>query len=424
MDSQETGQPLTGKAGFYYGYIIVICTFISMISIYSLPFSYGIFFKPMATELNWNRTVTSGAYSLSRIVAGLLSIATGWLIDKKGSRLFLFACGVLCGIGFLLLSRIDAVWQLYIVYGVIIGAGTSIFTPVVATVAKWFVRRRTLMTGIVISGVGVATLVGPPLANLLISTYGWRFSYVISGATIAIVTIMAAQFMKRDPHEIGQVALGGTGDEEERTKSLNDAFSLGEAASTRQFWIFFLMSIGYAFCYMSILIHIAPYITDLGISSTAAANVLATVGGATVVGLVVMGNIGDRIGNDKTIIIGWVLMSLAMLLLLFIQEIWLFYLFAVIFGFAFSGISSQRPPIVAIMFGVRSHGLILGAIDNSYMLGAALGPILDGYVFDVTGSYRIAFLISAAIAVMGLVLAIVLKPIINQTRKRPHFTRS
>jgi MFS family permease len=415
-DNHEPGQLPANKGGFYYGYIIVLCAFIGMVAILSLPFSYGIFFKPMATELSWNRTVTSGAYSLSLIVAGLVSIAMGWLIDKMGARIVLVFCGVFSGIGFLLLSRIDAVWELFLVYGIIIGASTSIFSPMVATVAKWFIRRRTLMTGIVISGVGVATLIGPPIANMLISIYGWRLSYVITGVILAIVAIVAAQFMRRDPQQIGQVALGATDDEEESVKSQNDAFSLRQAACTRQFWIFFVMSICYSFCYMSTIVHIAPYITDLGISSTAAANVMATIGGATILGMVVMGNAGDRIGNEKTIIIGWALMSLAMVLLLFIKEAWLFYLFAVLFGLAFAGISSQRPPIVAMMFGVRSHGLIFGAIDNSYTIGAAVGPVLDGYIFDATGSYLFAFLASAAIAVCGLILSISLRPIITGTR--------
>jgi len=387
-----------------------------MVAILSLPFSYGIFFKPMSMELSWNRTVTAGAYSISLIVAGLVSIAMGWLIDKTGARIVLLICGVLSGTGFLLLSRIDAVWQLYLVYGVIIGASTSIFSPMVATVAKWFVRRRTLMTGIVISGVGVATLMGPPIANMLISVHGWRLSYVISGVILAIVAIVAAQFMRRDPQQIGQVALGVTDDEEKYVKSLPDALSLREAACTRRFWIFFVMSICYSFCYMSIIVHIAPYITDLGISSTTAASVMATIGGITIVGLVIMGNVGDRIGNEKAIIIGWVLMSLAMVLLLFIKEAWLFYLFAVLFGLAFAGISSQRPPIVAMMFGVRSHGLIFGAIDNSYTIGAAIGPVLDGYIFDATGSYLFAFLMSAAIAILGLILALSLRPMITRTQ--------
>jgi MFS family permease len=414
MDNYESSKPPTSYPSFYYGYIIVLCAFISMLAIYSLPLSYGIFFKPMATELKWNRTIVSGAYALSRIVGGVVTIAMGWLIDKMGPRIVLIICGLLCGIGFSLLSRIDTVWHLYIVYGVIIGFGSSVFAPMVSTVTKWFVQRRTLMTGIVISSLGIAMLVGPPISNLLISVYGWRLAYLIAGPTIGVVTIAVAQFMRRNPQQLGQAALveennGGGG-----SKSLNITYSLREAVNTRQFWIFFAMSICYAFCFLAVIVHLAPHMTDLAFSSTTAANVVATIGISSVIGLVLMGYIGDKIGNRKTIIIGYGFFSVAMSLLLFTKEIELLYLIAIMVGIAYAGVASQRPSIVAIMFGVKSHGLIFGAIDNSFMIGAAIGPISAGYLFDATGNYLLAFQVSTTIAVIGLILSIIL----NKTMTR------
>ena len=127
--------------------------------------------------------------------------------------------------------------------------------------------------------------------------------------------------------------------------------------------------------------------------------------------------IGDRIGNKKTCIIGFVLLILSMLLLLFIKEIWLFYLFGFIFGLAIACITSQRPPIVATMFGVKSHGLINSTLDNSYMIGAAIGPITAGYIFDTTGSYLYAFLTSTAVVIAGLILLILLQTEIIRKRQ-------
>lgn len=412
--NQEPEQLPAPKPGFYYGYIIVLCAFISMVAILILPYSYGVFFKPMAAELGWNRTIVSGAYSLSRIVAGLMSIALGWLIDKTGARLVLIICSLISGLGFLLVAQIDAIWQLFLVYGVIIGLGSGVFAPMVSLVAKWFVQKRAAMTGIVISGLGVATLVGSPATNLLVSAYGWRLSYVISGLVVAVIVIIAAQFMRRDPHQTGQIAYGEKHGDEKRVE-LTENFSLRRALATSQFWIFFLMSFCYAFCYMGMTIHIVPYVTDLGISATIAANILATIGGTIVVGLFLMGAVGDKIGNERTIIIGFTLMSVAMIMLLFIKEVGLFYLFAVIFGMAMSGISSQRPPMVAMMFGVKSHGLIFATIDNSFMLGAAVGPLLAGYIFDITGSYLSVFLLNIALALLGLILIISLRLKITRT---------
>src|SRR4030042_6212150 len=120
MNNREPDQPTTGKARFYYGYIIALCAFISMVAIYLLPFSYGVYFKPIASELGWSRTVVSGAFSLSRIIGSMMSIALGWLIDRMGAKIVLVICGVASGLGYFLLSQIDMVWQLYLVYGLIL----------------------------------------------------------------------------------------------------------------------------------------------------------------------------------------------------------------------------------------------------------------------------------------------------------------
>ncbi len=371
-----------------------------------LPFSYGVYFKPMAAELGWNRTAVSGAFSLSRIVGSVMAIIFGLLIDRRGARLVLILCGLVCGIGYLLISRIDALWQLYVVYGILIGAGISIFAPMVSTTAKWFAKRRAMMIGIVISGVGVATLIGPPLNTLLILNFGWRLSYILAGSAIAILIIIMAQFMRPEPVETRKDLSPESKIIESRALIQEVSFTLREAIATRQFWTFFLMSFCYAFCNMGMTIHIVPHITDIGISATTAAYVLGTIGGVNIVGLILMGFVGDRIGNKTTVIIGFILMSLASLILLFIKEVWLFYTFAVIFGFATAGIAPQRGPLVASMFGIKSHGLIFSVSDSSFMLGAATGPLLAGYIFDLNNSYSTAFMVTALVSIIGLGLIV------------------
>ena len=417
MNTGAPAQP-DGKAGFNYGYVIVICAFVSLVAVYLLPFSYGVYFKPMAAELGWNRTVVSGAFSLSRIVGSVMSIVFGLIVDKRGAKLVLICCGLICGIGYILLSGIDAVWQLYVAYGILIGAGVSIFAPMVSITSKWFVRRRSMMVGIVISGVGVATLIGPPLNTLLILDHGWRLSYIIAGAAVALLIIIMAQFMRREPVELRETSDSTVADTVNTAPVPGSSFSLREAIVTRQFWIFFLMSFCYAFCNMGLTIHIVPHITDVGISATTAAYVLGTIGGVNVVGLTLMGFLGDRIGNKTTVILGFILMSLSTLLLLFIKEVWLFYLFAVIFGLATAGIAPQRGPLVAAMFGIKSHGLIFGASDSSFMFGAALGPLLAGYIFDLTGGYAAAFVVTAVVALLGLGLIISLNLKVNRSDEK------
>ena len=124
-----------------------------------------------------------------------------------------------------------------------------------------------------------------------------------------------------------------------------------------------------------------------------------------------MGTASDRIGPRLAIMIGLILVTLSLAWLLVAQEAWMLYLFAVVFGFAHAGMGSSQSPLAARLFGLRSHGVILGFIDVSFDVGAAIGPFLTGYIFDITGSYQSAFLVCVAISIVGLVLTALLKPI-------------
>ena len=394
----------------FYGYIIVIISFFIMMVILGLHASFGIFFKPMLTDLGWTRAVTSGAFSLSLIMHGLLGIVLGGLNDRFGPRLVMTVCGLFSGIGYMLMSQVHSVWQLYLFYGIIIGIGCSIFVPLLSTVARWFVRRRSMMTGIVVAGSGVGMLIVPPVINRLISAYDWRISFLILGIIILFIVVLSSQFLKRDPAGVGQVAFGETNSVEESLDSENRAFTLKEAVLTRQFWMLFVVMMSYGFCFFSIQVHIAPYITDTGISAAGAANILAATGGAAIVGQTVLGSIGDRIGNKQAFFIGVVLLGIAGFGLMQTKALWSFYLFACILGLAFGDLSTQESPIVAWLFGLESHGLIFGFFSFSFTIGAAIGPVLFGHIFDTTGSYQFAFLICILISIISIILTICLKP--------------
>ena len=166
MARQVIRQPHGGKPEFFYGYIVVVAAFLIMVAIFGLYYCFGIFFDPMLLEFGWTRAMTSGAFSLSMVVYGLLNVAVGGLTDRFGPRMVVTICGLLIGLGYLLMSQISAVWQLYLFYGVIIGAGMGgSFIALLSSVARWFVKRRGMMTGIVMAGIGIGTLIGPPVAS-------------------------------------------------------------------------------------------------------------------------------------------------------------------------------------------------------------------------------------------------------------------
>jgi MFS family permease len=364
------------------------------------------------TEFGWTRAMTSGGFSLSWIVHGLLGVIMGRLTDRIGPRLVLTICGFLLGLGYLLMSQISAVWQMYLFYGVIIGAGMGgSWVPIVSTVARWFAKRRSMMTGIVMTGVSIGTLITPPVASRLISAYDWRISFIIAGSVVLVVVVLVAQLLKRDPTQVGQRPYGENETENQEQVLETYSLSLREAVHTKQFWLTSGIFFGIGFCAYTMMTHIVLHAIDLGFSSITAANILATIGGLSIVGRVVLGSVADRIGNRQVFIIGFILMSASLFWLVPVKEVWGLYLSAVIFGFAF-GCATSESPLVAELFGLSSHGLILGVINLiGFTFGAAVGPFIAGYIFDMTNTYKLAFIVCAAVGIAALILTVLLRPI-------------
>ncbi len=399
------------KPKFFYGYIVVLAAFVIMVVMWGGIYSFGVFFTPLLTEFGWTRAETSGAYSLFMVLHGLFCIVTGRLNDRFGPRIVITTCGFFLGLGYLLMSRINTIWQLYLVYGVIIAIGMSGgFVPLVSTVTRWFVKRRGLMTGIAVAGIGAGTMIMPPVASWLISSYGWRTSYIVIGSIALVLIILAAQFVRRDPTQMGQLPYGADKVKEESLNLEAGALSLRETIHTKQFWTFCVIWAFFAFCVHAIMVHIVPHAIDMRISAASAASILTIIGGLSIAGRVIMGGVSDRIGNKLALIICFILILIALFWLLAAKELWMLYLFAVVFGFAYGGHVPLVSPIVADLFGLRAHGLILGVVIFVGAIGAAMGPLLAGHVFDITSSYRLAFLACVALSVVGLILISQLRP--------------
>jgi len=415
VDNKEDCQLQKAGPGFFYGYIVVVVSFLILIMTLGLFMVFGVFFKPLQDEFGWSSALTSGAFSIafsiSVIVQGSLSILMGGLTDRLGPRLVVTLCGLLLGLGYLLMSQINAAWQLYLFFGVIIGIGMSgVWIPPLSTIARWFVRRRGMMTGIAVAGAAVGTLIGSPISSRLINTYGWRLSYVILGGALLVIVILTAQFLRRDPTQVGQFPYGGKNAKEPELEPETKSFSFQEAVRTIQFWLFIFMFFCFGFCMDGAMVHIVPHAIELGIPSITAANMLAISFGISIIGNFTLGSLGDRIGSRQIFIIGFILMAAALFCLMLARDLWLLYLFALVFGIAFGGLGTSESPLVAWLFGLSSHGLIFGFALLGFNCGAAAGPFVTGYIFDITGSYRYEFLVSACVGIIGLILSSTLKP--------------
>ena len=399
------------KPKFFYGYTVVIAGFLILVLMYGTLYSFGVFFAPLLTEFGWTRAITSGAYSLCFLLSGVVAIAAGRLNDKFGPRAVMSCSGLLLGIGYFLMAKIATIWELYLCYGVIVGVGMGGgIAPSLSTVARWFVKRRGLMTGMTIAGTGTGTLVTPLIANWLISTYHWRTSFTIIGIAVFILIVGLAQLLIRDPGRKG-LSPYGAGTPADRSNLDAAGLSLQEAVRTAQLWILFVIYVFAGFFVQVIIVHIVIHATGLGISPVSAASVLSVAGVGSLVGRIMGGGVSDRFGNKPAIIAALILAGAGFIWLLVARELWMLYIFAVIFGLAYGEILCMMSLLPAQLFGLRSQGVILGIIIFASTIGGGIGPVVAGRIFDITGSYQVALMICVAVACVGLILAIFIRPI-------------
>jgi MFS family permease len=390
--------------------IVALGLFINMVLGGTL-YTFSVFFEPLSTEFGWTRAVTSGAFSLYMILHGFLYIVTGKMNDKLGPRIVMSLCGLLMGLGYMLMALTGEIWHIYLFYGVIIAVGMSGgYVPLTSTVTRWFTgnSKRGLMVGISVAGVGLGTMIFPPLARWLIDSYGWRTSYVVIGIAVLVIIMSTAQFLKRAPEQINV-----NSDNTSNIDTQQQGFTLRKAVKTRQFWLITIAYFGFGLILQAVMVHIVMHVTGLGISATTAATMFIVIGGASVCARISLGSLADRIGNRSIVIGSFIMLAIAVLWLLIAKEMWMLYLFAAIFGFGYGGMVASQSPIVADLFGMRSHGVILGLIVSTITFGSAIGPVMAGAIYDASSSYTAAFIVCVVFAVMGIILSLLLRPVSN-----------
>jgi len=405
------GQGDNVGARYFYGYNIVGAGFaIQAVSIGAL-FAYGVLFKEFQTEFGWSRATISGASSLAFFVMGAAGILAGRINDRIGPRILIALSGVSLGIGYLLLPYMQKPWQLYLFYGLLVGVGYSTHDVItMSTVARWFVKRRGMMSGIVKVGTGCGQLVVPLIATVLIGAIGWRYSCFIIGATALAALVAVAQVMRRDPHSAGLLPDGGSGAPEGTFMPVDEGgFSLHEASRMRQFWTLCFAEFAIFSCLLTIIVHIVPHSRDLGVSPTIAAGVLSTIGGVSMLGRITIGTVNDAIGGKRSLITCFIILICGLVWLQLSHKAWMLFLFAILYGFAHGGFFTVMSPTVAELFGTGSHGLLFGIVLFSGTLGGAIGPLMAGRIFDLTESYRLVFFILTAMAVFGFILITTLR---------------
>lgn len=410
----------TTRKKFFYGYIIVVAGFFVWFFGYGTG-QFGVFFKPLVNEFGWSRADTALAQSLNMIVMAGVTVVMGWLTDRIGPRMVVSIFGPFLGVCFLLMAHISALWQFHLNYALLAGIGGSVLAvPIMATVSRWFIKKRGIMSGIVQSG-NISSAFFAPFTAYLIVNNGWRNTYIINGTICFVGLLIAGLFLIRDPTDIGQLPDGATGTPYTATtkgeKTPVSGLSLKEAVSTSQFWVVAGLFFSFGFCRDAFIAHTAPHVQDLGFSLTDAANVLAVLSAFSFVGRMSMGRVSDVIGARKALMMSEISTTVALILGLIMHSLWGLYIYAAIFGFGWGAQAVNRFSVSADAFGLASAGLIMGVLRIAESLAGAFGTWFAGWVYDTVGNYQPVFWVGIIISLMSISIVPTLQLISSKQKK-------
>ncbi len=402
------------KDKLFYGWWVVLAFFVITIIAFGARFSFGVFFKPLASEFGLTRAETSGIYSAYMLLCCVFAIVSGWGADKFRPRILFSLMGLFLGLSLILTSQAQSLQQLFLAYSLFLAAGTGgVYGVSVSTIIRWFDSKRGLAIGLTTSGVGLGTVVMAPFATYLIAHVGWRMSFMVMGIIAWLLIIPMAMLLKKDPREMGLLPYGvetnggETGGSNLRGSSAATGLSLSRAFKTRNFWCLGFSWILTPLCLYMAVTHIVPHGTDMGIPAMKAATILSLIGAMNIPGRLVVGNISDSAGRKVTAMVCALFLAGAVIGLIYLKDLWMFYLFAAVFGFFFGGISTSTTAMIGDIFGLHSIGVIMGTMSACWALGGAIGPFIGGLVYDMWSNYSLAFSISAAaMMIVTLLLAL------------------
>lgn len=384
----------------HYAWIILVVTFIGLLSAAGVRNAPGVIMKALEGELGWARTEISLSIAVSLVIFGLGAPLGGIALNRFGPRRMMLAGLLLITLGLLPMAQMTDLWQLYVWWGVLIGLGTGAISGTVgATIAsRWFNQHRGVVLGIFSAAAAAGQFIFLPLLIQINLGQGWRAVLLTLAAISAIAGVVILFFMRDRPEDIKLSAYG-----QAAAATLTDTrqTSMREALKTRDFWLlaasFFVC--GYTTNGM-IGTHLLPHAVEHGFAEVEMSGALALMGVMNIIGSLISGYLCERYDNRLLLACYYGFRGLSLMALPFILEMQGMFIFSVIYGFDWVATVPPTVNLTAQRFGRKSLATIYGWVYFSHMLGAAIASLAGGFFRDMLGDYHLVF-ISAAI--MGLV---------------------
>ncbi len=372
-------------------------------------FSFSVFFVALLNEFHWSRATTAGALSLFLIVMHFLSPAVGLMIERSGIRKTMVLGLAIASASLVLLTFTASALQFYLFLGVGMAAGCSALsgTGPFVLLSRWFRRRLGLASGLAFSGSAIGYFIFMPLSQYFISTLGWRGAYSALAVIYLVFLLPPILFLMQESPE--EMDLEPDGQSPRRTPSeevlrapmkeseTSEGWTMREVLATRVFWGIFLSRVFTPMAVLMLLTHHVAYVVELGFSPAHVTFLLGMSGLLAAPSMIGFGHLSDRIGRVLAVTITFLLFIAAAVMLLFLKDpsqVWLLYLYVVFFGLGFGGRGVIVSAMAADVFGGKRFPVIYGAMNLAFGIGGPIGPWLGGYIYDRTGSYQLAFILS------------------------------
>ena len=402
---------------FYYGWLIVGIAFVTMAISVTARTAFSLLLPPLVGEFGWERGLVAGAFSFGFLISAALSPIVGRLMDRHGPRLVIETGVCLMAAGLLLAPAIEEPWHLYATLGLLVGCGTNLmsFTAQSLFLPNWFVRRRALAISIAFSGVGVGAIVLLPWLQTIIEHSGWRASCWVLGLLVIFVLCPLNLLARKRPEDIGLLpdgaSFGVAAAEGRRVSNIagpvwtSIEWTLVRAMRTSRFWWIVLAYFCGLFAWYAVQVHQTKYLIEVGFTPFVAAWALGSVGVVAIPGQIGLGALSDRVGREWVWSIaccGFAVCYIALIALEHAQSQALLYLMVVSQGLLGYALTSVMGPVVAEIFEGPHYGSIFGTITIALIGGGAAGPWVTGVIYDATGTYEPAFLLSILCCVVSI----------------------
>jgi len=410
------------RTKIFYGWWIVFVSFVlSFFAGGTFLYGFTTFFNPIRKEFGWSAAVTSIAFVLQRLEFGIMGPLAGILVDRVGPRKLMIFGWLMIGLGFFSMSRIDSLWAFYVTF-LIIATGMSFgeYLVINTTIAHWFTRLRSRALTVVFVGFGTCGVIAPFLA-LSINKFGWRYSLAMVGIAMWFIGVPLSMFMRHKPSQYGLLPDGDTEEVIRETRDPDTSlpstapsmeFTAKEALWTRSFWLLAVAYLFQSLIFGSVFVHVVPYLESVSFPSTTAATVVTGITLMSLIGRIGFGLLGDFFPKRYLIALAIVMQVIGVLIFSYIdfERSWLVILFLLIFAPGYGGPMPLRPGLQADYFGTKSYGTIMGLMSVVSMPAGLVSPVFAGWVFDVTGSYRMAWQIISLMTLPAVFLMLIAAP--------------